>query len=68
VPIILLGVKSFTGLVLDISIGLPAALAYYAVTIAVTAPFVVWAIALQRKLPGRMAEELKKAADTSAAT
>ncbi|MEN3344033.1 MAG: hypothetical protein V7635_609 [Arthrobacter sp.] len=28
VPIILLGVKSFTGLVLDISIGLPAALAY----------------------------------------
>jgi hypothetical protein len=44
------------------------ALAYDAVTIAVTAPFVVWAIALQRKLPGRMAEELKKAADNSAAT
>jgi hypothetical protein len=60
VLIILLGAKSFSGLVLDFSLGLPATLTYYATVVVLTAALVFWSVAVQRRLPQRMKEELAR--------
>jgi hypothetical protein len=58
--VILLGIKSFSGLVLNLSLGLPATLTYYAAVVALTAALIFWSVAVQRRLPKRMKEELAR--------
>jgi hypothetical protein len=53
-------VKVFTGQVLGISLGFPGTFIYLGATALVTFALIAWSIALLRKLPERIAEELSR--------
>ncbi|MET1086542.1 MAG: hypothetical protein ABWY04_05395 [Arthrobacter sp.] len=60
VLMVLIGAKVVTGQVLGISLGFPGTSIYFVATVLVTFALVAWSNVLQRGLPERIAEELRR--------